>query len=624
VLSPQLSGARGNEADAFIEGLVSKLPPQHLHLITRDSELGLPEQHDVVVLLTPTEPEQPWRSTVRNYLGRALELGADIIPVALRRGQQPPPPLADRTPFPVWETFASYHLGPAQFGEAGAIFARVAVSRLWPTYSRERLRLFLSHRRADGEELVRSLASAIYDLNHRSSRDLADIRAGSRVTASLVDELDESDVLVLCDTPQAAGDRPWLKDELCVALGLGLPIVWARFGQVGLKSELPITPSDEPDLDMDWPADGDAYRQIAARIIETAFVSGRNQVRRMESYITRAGTIMELDVIDPRQRVLLLQRARRLGPYELMDRVVVQAYARRPTSADAEQLVRLLKSKQLLSQDGKLRSFDVAVILSPSPVCNRGVEGATSPVVQVEGVQSSHAGSLVTALTWPAGERGHAADSRELLLFAAIGPGQGAGQEFRDAVQDVATYWLGRGGRIRFGGHPTVTPTVNWVARSEVADREREHVTIYQSEYFVTPQLLSEISQIATVVGTAVQGSGPTARQESLTHMRERMVEESSAIAAIVIGGLTREESGRQPGVEEEMLLARRRGIPVFLLGATGGQAAVLVEQARAQRPPFAELGNGLSEEDNEFLATTDDYARAADMIWTATERTTD
>lgn len=623
VLSPELSGARGSEADSFLQGLESKVPRRHVEVAESDTELGVPERDDVVVVLIPATPEQLWRLSVRTFLTDAIDKGGDVIPVALRRDQRPPAPLEHLAPFSVQEIIESYHLGPSQYREAGSVFARVAVSRLWPTYSRERLRLFLSHRREDGEALVRKLDFAIADLNHHPARDLADIRPGTQIAASIVQELNESDVFVLCDTPQASGDHPWLKDELCVALGLGLPIVWARFGQVGNRSELPIIPADTPDLDLPWPGESTDYHATAASIVDIGYTAGRNQVRRMESCIAQARRVMEVEVLDARRRILLLQRPRRLGPFELKDRIVVQAYARRPTSEDREHFREWLRSEEWMSDNGRLQAFDIAATMAPSPVWNREVSGESRRVTELEGVRSSHGSSLVTALTRPAGEKDRHDDQRELLLFAGIGPGQGARQEFRDAVQDVAIRWLGRGGRIRFGGHPTVTPTVNWAARSEVPGREREQVTIYQSRFFVTPQLLSEISEIAEVVPTEVRGTGADARQESLTHMRERMIEESNAVAAVVIGGLTREESNRQPGVEEEMLLARRRGIPVFILGATGGQAAVLVNQESDQDSRFAVLGNVLSEEENDFLATTDDYMRATDIIWTATDRPT-
>ena len=197
-----------------------------------------------------------------------------MIPVALADNQRPPRPLSNRAAFSVAATSLSYRLRPNQTAEVGAVFTRDALARLWPTYSRRRLRLFLSHRRADGADLVRQLASALSDLNHRPLRDQTFVRPGRDIGASVAQTLNQADVFVLCDTPAAAGEHAWLKDELCVALGLGIPIVWVRFGQIGCRSELEIRPADEPDLDENWPTDDQSFHEVADRILDRSLIAG--------------------------------------------------------------------------------------------------------------------------------------------------------------------------------------------------------------------------------------------------------------------------------------------------------------------------------------------------------------
>lgn len=81
---------------------------------------------------------------------------------------------------------------------------------------------------------------------------------------------------------------------------------------------------------------------------------------------------------------------------------------------------------------------------------------------------------------------------------------------------------------------------------------------------------------------------------------------------------MTEAKHPRTPGLEEEFLLARAQGIPAFVLGATGGQAGVIADRARRENPPYASLGNPLSVDENEYVATTDDYGRAVRIIWDA------
>ena len=51
LVSPSLNGGiASGDARSFLAGLVSKVPPPHVETIERDSELGVAERDDVVVV----------------------------------------------------------------------------------------------------------------------------------------------------------------------------------------------------------------------------------------------------------------------------------------------------------------------------------------------------------------------------------------------------------------------------------------------------------------------------------------------------------------------------------------------------------------------------------------------
>jgi hypothetical protein len=61
----------------------------------------------------------------------------------------------------------------------------------------------------------------------------------------------------------------------------------------------------------------------------------------------------------------------------------------------------------------------------------------------------------------------------------------------------------------------------------------------------------------------------------------------------------------------QELEMAIDRAIPCFLLGGFGGMAAEL-----AKLPDYREqFANGLSEQDNQYLLTSDNYGRAVAII---------
>jgi hypothetical protein len=291
------------------------------------------------------------------------------------------------------------------------------------------------------------------------------------------------------------------------------------------------------------------------------------------------------------------------------ERHILQVFARRPSPEDRLEFSAWLENENYAPQDPVRRAFDLAVMMSPAPGGSASVSG---PLVITHGV------GFVTQLASTGAEAPlPTPESRpELLLLGAFPRGSGAGQEVRDAVHEVSTLWLSRGGRIRFGGHPTITPLVTWVAQTEVPGEERDRVTIFQSLYFATPAALREVADLATVIETPVSGSAKGDRGASLSLMREHMITGSSAVAALLVGGRTVEGGTHVPGTVEELALARAEEIPVFVLGATGGQAAVVAAEARAKQPPWSGLGSVLGDSEMELLADTDDYWSAADMIW--------
>ena len=120
----------------------------------------------------------------------------------------------------------------------------------------------------------------------------------------------------------------------------------------------------------------------------------------------------------------------------------------------------------------------------------------------------------------------------------------------------------------------------------------------------------------------SLQTRTPTALEwaEGLTAMRRRQC--SNSDARVVFGGRITGFRGAMPGVAEEALLSLRAGQPLFLIGGFGGAARYIAETlgladrwsgSRLDWPGHTEfskwtcndLNNGLSREENEFLATT-------------------
>jgi hypothetical protein len=177
--------------------------------------------------------------------------------------------------------------------------------------------------------------------------------------------------------------------------------------------------------------------------------------------------------------------------------------------------------------------------------------------------------------------------------------------QIEQAVISLARAVFSEGGRLVFGGHPSISPLVAIVAgeyrvpnvTEGGAERPPPQVAIYQSKAF--REAIPHDTDLLIRLGLAEEhwidalngerfiiGKGPANYQcpESLREMRARMIEEADPIAMVCIGGME--------GVlaEAEMFLAEKRRRPVFVLARTGGAASMMAEQKGPSIPIDVEI----------------------------------
>jgi len=181
--------------------------------------------------------------------------------------------------------------------------------------------------------------------------------------------------------------------------------------------------------------------------------------------------------------------------------------------------------------------------------------------------------------------------------------------EIEQAVISLARAVFARGGRLVFGGHPTISPLIAMVAGEYRKPRRAESgvdsgpasVVIYQSEAYreIAEEgrlLVYQLESAAVVWTPAVGGErydparrGAPQCEKSLEAMRRRLLIDEAPDAMVCIGGME--------GVLEEFKLfkALRPNRPAYALQATGGAAAELAEAADsrvrvAERDVLADL----------------------------------
>ena len=163
---------------------------------------------------------------------------------------------------------------------------------------------------------------------------------------------------------------------------------------------------------------------------------------------------------------------------------------------------------------------------------------------------------------------------RHVFLSASFPSGQ-RGEEVRpfdasaiaDAVTAIVRAVLVNGGKLLFGGHPTITPLVLMIG-SEL--RVQNAVDVFQSQWF-RDRITGETWTLARLhVGKIHFTERRGSLEESLAEMRRQMLEFAVPTGAVFVGGMS--------GILDEYRLVGsiRPGVPRIPVVAPGGAAARL------------------------------------------------
>lgn len=559
-----------------------------------------PGTEDALVLANPVEGDD-LAEDIRDLLEEAQAQGAVILPVATAADRrQPPYPVADAQSFDVLDKMLLRDLPVEALPVIAQDLAVSVLTRVQPTLTKQHLRLFLCHRRADGENVCRQLDRALSSRHENVFRDLVDVQHGDYAQAVIEQSLARADVLVFLDTP-LAGDSQWVTKELALALGRGIPIVWVQMNVTGIQhSPLAVLPAAEPHLrfqdlhlsDRDFAAAADSVLKTAYSLAGTLVASASHVLAQVRRHARSNGLLFE--TLDPRYSIHRVSEPLPKSPEEYPRRPrveVLQLFGHRPSERDHDFLRGWLEEHAYQPGNSRCRGYDAAIMLDPLP---------SDPIVLPEWAMVVDYGQTYARRL--AGEHPVAGPARRLLLLGSFCEGIDSQEPVKQAVYAVATTWLARGGNIVFGGHPTFTPMIVEVGQRLLGDEAPEHIVVYQSRFYVTETSARALSPFASVQVTPDLGD----RDSSLTAMRSRMIDEAGPASVVVaVGG--RGDEG--PGIDEEISLARDAGLPVYLLGAPGGRAAVL---ARSEGEPL----NSWSREDNLWLKETQRYEEVAQKLW--------
>lgn len=185
------------------------------------------------------------------------------------------------------------------------------------------------------------------------------------------------------------------------------------------------------------------------------------------------------------------------------------------------------------------------------------------------------------------------------VLLSASLPGEPADSSrastFYTAVALLAHEIFSAGGRIIFGGHPSVVPLVREAANKL---NKKEAIDVYQLRRFEgdAPEEIGDDAVFSRIHWIERDEDDIDAE---LAQLRDRMAE--AARAAVFVGGKTADHYGKTPGIRDEYqrYMARHPEGPVYLVGLLGGETRRLIQEMEAGDPAAR---NGLSDEERQAL----------------------
>lgn len=556
-------------------------------------------------------PDQNYDTSLRALFAAAAKAKIEVFPVALTpESRVPPAELSDKQSFDVADQLRQRSLTDANIRTVAIVLARAVVSRLQPTLSRERMRLFISHRRVDGEELAAAFYDRMVVRAQECFRDLIDVRVGQDAQEVIEANLLQSDAVVFIDTPQA-GESEWVARELEIALALNLPVVWVRIGPTEGRARLRVEPASKPHFDLAGSVmSPDAVRsELVDEVIHTAFRVSRESATRVFDQLRRLKAIADEGKIqineEDKGKLLYTVRIPRKGSRypERPITHLIQFYGRWPKDDDESGFLPYVGGLGFPPHPKHGPPYDAALLIAPIP--SQTIEGESQRPFYADSMDEyvSTVEKYVTTETTPPPRRG--------LIVSGAFPD--ARPEFQQnltaAVHAFVRATLDRQGIVIFGAHPTFTPLIFDMARRRRPRDFESAIRVYVSRYFVDDAGLPAYEKNATVFAAEkIDGR----RDASLTRMRSQMISDAQAAGLVAIGGRTR-AGGHSPGVDEEIELARKVGLPVFLVGSAGGRTAELGAEMSAAGWP--DPLNGLTAEQNQELLVSPDYGMLANMV---------
>lgn len=482
-----------------------------------------------------------------------------IWPIAMEDApdcRKPPEPVSDRQSFDVSCRKENRNPLKNNLKAIAQIFARKIIAQTLSPLYRDEVLYFISHRRIDGEKLAAMLMDELILLTRERKvyRDVVNVAVGDDAQQDIDEHLKISDVLIFLQTKEAQNSK-YIMKELCYALLNDIPILWIQIDGAPYE-DMAIRPGEGPVLKYESAEffDPERLMEIADEVEEKCFQLMMNSSSQVYSYVE---CLMDM-AKEGKVRVQRDEKVAMAYQVEYKEKVkdrydsgirkhYIQCFGRNPKEQDIEEFCKSVKGGKPYSESDRLFLLSLhgksENDTGDMKIREENYEDYFANIQNISGMQTSRLGKrIIISGAFP--------DCDEIYKNSLI-----------QAVTIYARQIIRNGYTLVFGAHPTFQQII-----FDIGDLYSSDVT-YSIEMHMAREFAGkyDLDSLNTKCRLIIS--------DGLQEMREKMICSAKAEMLICLGGKIKENPSEQ-GVDLEVALAKKSGIPVALVGTVGGRSS--------------------------------------------------
>lgn len=493
-----------------------------------------------------------------------------IWPIAMENNpecRRPPEPVLEKQSFDVSTRNENRNPMKNNMRAIAQIFSRKIIAQTLSPLYRDEVQYFISHKRSDGEYITSRLADELKKLTRERNvyRDVVNVAVGEDAQSDIDENLAVSDILIFLQTKQAQKSE-WILKELCYALVNDIPVLWIQIDDASYE-ELKIKPGEYPSLKYrseEFESD-ERLEEIVDEVEENCFkliMNSSNQASTYIDYLYSLSSEKRIKLQNDRVSLWAYNVEYKENTKDSYDDGVrkhyIQCFGRNPKPEDFKKL--LERARDTGAYDTNHRIF----LLSN--------HGRRDRIYKDYKVLEENYDDYIMNLENVSGKKIEIKHKRIIISGAFPDCDEIYKASLMEAVLLYAKQIIKNGYTLVFGAHPTFQNLIFDIGRL-YADDVKYSIEMHMDSHYVHLYDKNELEKQCTLI-----------LSESLQQMREKMITEQKAELLICLGGKIKDDKSQQ-GVDIEVDLAKKAGVPIALVGSVGGRSGEYAfERIRAQK----------------------------------------